>query len=283
MASVETLPSSTAAVASGAFGAASLTWTRRALMASAWLSAALFGFYILAFYAAAALDGDFARWNESLPNLYAENAPAATRGIGLHFAAGGVILALGCIQVVGRIRRRFPALHRWIGRIYVIAALCAGVGGLVFILAKRTIGGVVMDVGFGLYGALMMISAVQAYRHARARNFDVHRAWALRLFALAIGSWLYRMAYGFWFILADGAGHTKSFQGPFDLVMDFAFYIPSLLLVEMILRTQRSRPGPVTQVSLAAVFALATVFIAVGTYHATRYFWGPAILAQLGV
>ncbi len=204
--------SSSAPLVRAGTSARALHWSARALTATCWISAALFGLYILAFYAAALVDGDLAKWNESLPRLYESHTPAATAGIGVHFAAGGIILALGCIQFVGSIRSRYPAVHRWIGRVYVTAAFLAGIGGLTFIAAKGTIGGTTMDVGFGLYGVLTAAAAVETYRHARARRLDIHRVWAMRLFALAIGSWLYRMEYGFWFLLADGAGHAQRLQ-----------------------------------------------------------------------
>ncbi|HEY6640977.1 DUF2306 domain-containing protein [Povalibacter sp.] len=258
-----------------------LCWSSRALTATVWISAALFGLYILAFYAAALIDGNIEKWNEGLPRLYESHTPLATAGIGLHFAAGGIILALGCIQVVSAIRNRYPALHRWIGRVYVSAAFLTGLGGLTFIFTKGTIGGPVMDVGFGIYGALVSFTAVQAYRHARARRFEQHRAWALRLFALAIGSWLYRMDYGFWFLLAGGAGHTEEFRGPFDAVMAFFFYVPNLIVVEALLRAPRSNASPMFRYTASAAFTVATGFLLLGTYYFTKVYWGPAILARL--
>ena len=261
--------------------AALLRWTSRALVATVWLSSGLFGLYILAFYAGAVTDGDLAQWNEVLPRLYERDTPAATAGIGLHFAAGGIILVLGCIQLIGAIRRRVPALHRWLGRVYVSAALLAGVGGLVFIAQKGTVGGPVMDTGFGLYGVLMLVAAVQTYRAARARRLEAHRTWALRLFALAIGSWLYRMDYGFWILLADSAGHTEDFRGPFDFVMAFAFYLPNLAVVEAFVRARRTTAPPALKLVAAGVLCCATAFLLLGTYAFTTYFWGPAILSRL--
>ena len=281
MASAEAIDLSTRTALRSGFSGAALTWSIRGLVASAWTSTALFGLYILAFYAAAALEGDLARWNEGLPKLYEMHTPAATAGIGLHFAAGGVILALGCIQFITSIRVSYPQVHRWIGRVYVFAAFCAGVGGLLFIVAKRTIGGVVMDVGFGLYGVLTVLAAVQAYRYARAGRFEPHRRWAMRLFALAIGSWLYRMDYGFWFMFTGGAGHDEAFRGPFDLFMDFFFYIPNLIIVELLLRTQYAKARPAIQLSLAATFSMATLFLVLGTYFFTKHYWGPAILERI--
>jgi hypothetical protein len=88
------------------------SWTATALVATVWVSVALFGLYILAFYAGALLDGELEGWNEVLPRLYEPTTPAATAGIALHFAAGGVILVLGCVQLLGGVRDCFPALHR---------------------------------------------------------------------------------------------------------------------------------------------------------------------------
>ena len=263
--------------------ARALHWTARALTVTCWISAGLFGLYILAFYAAALVDGNIAQWNEGLPRLYESDTPTATAGIGLHFAAGGIILALGCIQFVPAIRSRYPAAHRWIGRVYVTAAFCAGVGGITFIIAKGTIGGATMDVGFGIYGALTVLAAIQTYRHARARRLDIHRAWAMRLFALAIGSWLYRMEYGFWFLLADGAGHMKDFSGPFDKVMVFFFYVPNLLVVEALIRAPRAALSNTAKWVATVTFSGATLFLLLGTYYFTRYSWGPAILARIGL
>jgi hypothetical protein len=263
--------------------ASALRWSGIALVATVWGSATLFGLYILAFYAAALAEGKMATWNGNLAGLYVPGARVATAGIGLHFAAGGVILALGCIQLMAGVRKRWPAVHRWIGRVYVTAAFLAGVGGLTFILTNGTIGGTAMNLGFGGYGVLMVIVAVQAYRHARARRLDAHRVWALRLFALAIGSWLYRMDYGFWLLLTDGIGHTQTFTGPFDHVMAFFFYIPNLLVAEMFIRARRVQAGPAMRIAAAGALAAATGFLLLGTYYFTKIYWGPAILARLGL
>lgn len=252
------------------------------LVAAVWISTALFGLYILAFYAGAVADGTPETWNEGLPRLYERETRVANVGIGLHFAAGGILLALGPIQLVRAVRRRMPALHRWLGRIYIFSALLAGLGGLAFIGAKGTIGGMPMNIGFGLYGVLMVVAAVQAYRYARARRFDMHRAWAIRLFALAVGSWLYRMYYGFWMLLSGGAGHTANFDGWFDVIMVFFFYVPNLLVAEFFIRAQRRPENVALRSGAIAGLAFGIGLVVLGTYYFTRFSWGPAIVARLG-
>jgi hypothetical protein len=262
-------------------GAAGLRWASGALLSIAWVSAAIFALYIVAFYAGAVADGAAKRWNETLPRLYEPDAMVATIGMGAHFITGAILLLLGPIQLIRAVRESMPRLHRWLGRLYVAAALIAGLGGLVFIAVNGTVGGTPMNVGFGLYGALVVVAAVEAIRHARARRFDEHRAWAIRLFALVVGSWLYRMDYGFWKMLAHGAGHTKTFDGPFDVVMTFFFYVPNLIVAEVFIRARHLWTRRSIRLGATFVFSGATALLGLGTYYFTAYHWGPSIVARV--
>jgi len=246
------------------------------LAIAVWISAAIFGVYIVAHYA-----GSLEQWNKGLPGLHDPQTPHATIAIGAHFLAGAVLLALGPIQFVGAIRNRVPAVHRWIGRIYTAGAAVAGIGGLVFIAAKGTVGGAPMTAGFTLYGVLTVLAAVKTALHAWRRELEPHRAWAIRLFALAIGSWLYRMDYGFWGLVAHGVGHTKTFDGPFDIVMSFFFFVPNLLVAEAIIRARRVHASAAMRSLAVLVLTVASAFVLLATYYFTRYHWGPGIVARL--
>ncbi len=259
-------------------GELALQWARISLVVAVWLSAILFGLYILAFYVGALSTGEMNNWNAMLPSVYEPDAPLATAGIGLHFIAGAIILILGCIQLLSPIRDHLPTLHRWIGRIYVIATMLAGIGGLTFIALKGTIGGTVMNIGFSLYGILVIGAATQTLRYARGRQLEAHRAMAIRLFALAIGSWLYRMDYGFWKVLTDNLGHTQDFQGPFDRIMVFFFYIPNLIVAEVLIGMRQAAPTSKLKLFTFCALVAGTIIVAVGTYQFTRVYWGPAIV-----
>ncbi|WOO43719.1 DUF2306 domain-containing protein [Rubellicoccus peritrichatus] len=268
---VELVPTTSAALAAAG----------KAMVAAIWMSTILFGAYILAFYVANWLDGDITQWNEFLPDLYNSKQPAATVGMGIHFIGGGIILILGCIQIINSIRVRFPKFHRVTGRIYALACLITAIGGLTFIFISGTAGGLVMDIGFAGYGLCMLIAVVETIRHAMAKRFSQHRAWALRLFALAIGSWLYRMYYGFWFLFMGRLGHTSDFRGWFDYFMDFWFYIPNLIVVEIILgRIAIFRSSSAQKVATVILFT-SVAFVLLGTYFFTVEIWGPKILRWL--
>lgn len=261
-----------------------LRWSVRILTATVWISATLFGLYILTGYVAEAALGNAATWNELFPRIHSPRSTAANIGIGTHFALGAVLLLLGPIQLIRSVRERWPRVHRWIGWLYAGSAIVTGLGGLTFILLRGTIGGPPMSIAFGTYGALVVLSAVQAVRLARARQLERHRRWAIRLFALAIGSWLYRMEYGFWFMtMGKGAGHTSSFDGWFDLIMNWWFFVPNLLLAEALIRARRQAAPPWLRASTAGVMVLATLFLALGTFFFTAMAWGPMILWRLGL
>lgn len=249
------------------------------LVAASWLSGALFGAYIVAFYLGAIPVQALDRWNRTLPALYEAGHPGATVGIGAHFAVGAILLLLGPIQLVRPFRDRFRAAHRWMGRVYVSAAALAGGGGLIFILLRGTVGGTVMNVGFGLYGLLMLVAAFQTYRHAQAGRFDQHRAWGIRLFAMVIGSWLYRMEYGFWLPLTGKLGHAHNFSGGFDQVMAFFFYVPNLILAELFLRAGR-RAGRAGQAAGAVLLLAATLIVLAGTWYFAVGYWLPGIMGS---
>jgi hypothetical protein len=256
-----------------------LRWSAIGLGAASWVSAAFFGMYTLSFYFGAIPYGHMDQWNIFVPGLYDQRNMAALLTIAAHFATGAIILILGPVQLIGGLRRRWPWIHRWLGRIYVFTAAVTGLGGLGFIVSKGTIGGAPMNIGFGLYGALMILAAVKTYRNACRRRWDEHRAWAIRLFALAIGSWLYRMEYGFWINALAPApiGHLVNYRGPLDVVMSFFFYLPNLAVAELFLRAGGMLSHRVFRISTVIVLNAVNLVLIVGTYNIVHDYWGPAI------
>lgn len=174
--------------------------------------------------------------------LFAPNAAVSNGALSIHMLTGAGLTCLIAVQLIAPLRRRWPGLHRWSGRVLITAALVTAIGGLVFIAMRGTIGGAWMSAGFALYGVLLAAAATQTWRYARARRFDLHRAWALRLFVLATGSWLFRVHYGLWLLATDGLGSNDTLTGPFDRVQVLAFYLPYLAGLELWLRWQNRPP-----------------------------------------
>lgn len=115
----------------------------------------------------------------------------------------------------------------------------------------------------------------------RGGNYDQHRAWAVRLFALTVGSWLYRMEYGAWFLVSGGFGIGAGFTGWFDAIMMFFFYVPNLIVAELFIRTRRRDFGTVASFGAATVLLAASAFIIFATWSFTARSWGPRLVSGI--
>jgi hypothetical protein len=171
--------------------------------------------------------------------IYTSGGVLPNTGIFAHMMLGALVTLLAPLQLVRSVRDRWPAVHRASGYLIVAAAMLTAGGGFVYIAVRGTIGGTMMDVGFGLYGACLMVAAGMTVHHARRRDMDRHRQWALRLFFLAIASWLYRVHYGVWHAVTDGLASEKDFSGLFDRIQNFAFFIPYLIALEVYFELRR--------------------------------------------
>jgi len=175
--------------------------------------------------------------------LHVAGAWLSNASVFAHMVAGAVVTAFAPLQLVAWVRSRRPAFHRVSGYVVGVCAIFAAAAGLGFIALRGTIGGPAMDAGFAGYGVCLAAAALQTLRFARKGVRDRHRAWAIRLFVLVIGSWIYRLHYTLWFLITGGLGSTPDFSGPFDRIQNFAFYAPYLIAVEVWLR-RRGRTAP---------------------------------------
>jgi hypothetical protein len=139
------------------------------------------------------------------------------------------------------------------------------IGGLGFIVLRGTVGAGAMNFGFGLYGVLMVVAALQTIRYARAGDFSKHRAWAIRLFVLVIASWLSRMEDSLSALLELG-GRTPDFRGWFDVVMTFFFYTPNLVIAELYLRAGRPDSSTALRITTFGALLLSCAVVMGGIF-----------------
>ena len=104
----------------------------------------------------------------------------------LHLAGAAVALLAGALQHNARLRGRFLDLHRWTGRVYVLAVLLGGAAALRLALVSE--GGLPAHVGFGFLAVLWLLTTGQAYRFIRAGDQDSHRRWMIRSYALTFAA-----------------------------------------------------------------------------------------------
>lgn len=164
-----------------------------------------------------------------------------TFAIYAHMLSGAAITVAVPLQLLPVIRRRLPVLHRASGYALTSLAAATALFGLLYIARQGTVGGPWMSAWFALYGLLMLLAAAMVVRCARQRQFDRHRDWALRFLVLAVASYLYRVHYGLWYLATGGLWVADDFTGAFDRANVWAFFLPYLIALELVLIAVRRR------------------------------------------
>lgn len=108
--------------------------------------------------------------------------PAATL---LHIVPGAVFLLLAPLQLVSRVRDRHRELHRWSGRVAVIAAWISGLAGIYFGLFMPY-AGIGEAIAIAVFGGLLLGSVSIGFVSIRRGRVARHREWMIRAFAVAL-------------------------------------------------------------------------------------------------
>lgn len=262
---------SAARIADPALKAAAASW-----FAVAVLGQLIFAAYVLAFYGGAAVQGRFGDWTQVLSHGLVAGDIFGNLILTLHLLFTVLIIAGGALQLVPAVRRLAPVVHRWNGRVYLLAALVLSLGGLVMVWTRGTVGDLSQHIAVSINALLIVGFAAMTWRHARARRTPVHRRWALRLFLAVSGVWFFRIGLMAWIVANQGpAGFDPdTFTGPFLTVLNYAQFIVPLGVLELYFRAKQ-RAGPHTRLAMAAgLFALA-LLTAGGIAAATMIMWLP--------
>lgn len=151
----------------------------------------------------------------------------------IHVFAASVAMAAGPFQFWAGFRRRWPAIHRWTGRIYL--TLGVAVGGLAgFAMALHAFGGWVSQVGFACLSVAWMYTGLRAYLAIRARNITAHRAWMIRNFALTFAAVMLRLYVPGSFV----AG--LEFETAYPAIA-WLCWVPNLLVAQWIIQRSGAR------------------------------------------
>lgn len=256
----------------------------RALAASAtaWFATAALGqlaflAYILGFYGRAALRGAPEDWNRVLSHGWIAGDPVGNLVVAVHLLFAAVVVSGGLLQLVPQVRRHAPALHRWNGRVYVVSAMVAALAGMAMILTRGAAGSLAQDLAINVNAVLVLCFATLAWRDARARRFDAHRRWALRLFVAVSGVWYFRLMLPLWIVVNQGpvGFDPGTFRGPAIVAISILDYALPLAVLELYLRAQRG--GPRVRLAMAGGLGVATLLTAAGIVAAAMLLWLPML------
>ncbi|MCR8635849.1 DUF2306 domain-containing protein [Paenibacillus radicis (ex Xue et al. 2023)] len=100
-----------------------------------------------------------------------------------HIITAFIALASGPFQFSKGLRARQPVLHRTLGRLYVI---CIGISGILGLVITLYITSFVKALAFLTLCILWLFTVWKGYRTARSKQFDAHRLWMVRSYAITL-------------------------------------------------------------------------------------------------
>lgn len=154
----------------------------------------------------------------------------------LHILPASLFFLLMPLQFLKRVRTRWPAWHRWSGRLLLILSVVVG-GSALVMSYTISIGGANETAATTVYAALFLVFLGAGFWNIRKRRIAQHREWMIRAFAVALGVATTRPIVGAFFATRRLSPHEF-----FGIAFWLGFTI-TLLAGEAWIQYSRVRPG----------------------------------------
>jgi len=130
---------------------------------------------------------------------------------------GMLALVAGPLQFSSRLRRRYPALHRNLGKAYVASVLISAPAGIAipFVGPKAQF----YTVGITVHASIWFITTLIAFLMARNGQITLHKQWMIKSYILTFSFILVRFLGPIW-------NHfTLTQYGMIDVIMSFSYVL----------------------------------------------------------
>ncbi|UYB52527.1 DUF2306 domain-containing protein [Xanthomonas sp. AM6] len=161
-----------------------------------------------------------------------------------HLGGGAVGLLLGTLQFATQRWRRFPRLHRWMGRAYFVGMLVAMVGAAGLIATSPAPPAIRM--AFAATSLAWLVTGSVGFVAIRRGQVERHRQWMVRASLVTLAPVAFRLALPG----AIGLGMTPS-PGLIALLLWSSWVVP-LLLYALGRRVAQGARRPAQPISLRA-------------------------------
>lgn len=150
-----------------------------------------------------------------------------------HIFCGSIALLSGVFQFSARLREKYTAFHRTLGKIYVLAILTGSPAAFYAAIYANT--GWVAGSGFSLLAIFWFITTLFAFLTIRKKQINAHREWMTRSYALTLAAVSLRI------ILPSELFFLHlNFSTAYQVVA-WACWIPNLLFAEWLIRSKSER------------------------------------------
>ena len=145
----------------------------------------------------------------------------------LHLYTAPFILIAGPLMFVRSLRVKYPRLHRWAGRVYIAVILVTAIATLRLSLNETE--GPLTVFGFATLSVLWFATAAMAWIRAVQGQWEQHRDWMIRNYALTLTNVTFRIQI-----------HLLLWLGaPWELVYEplrSLQFVPNLLVAELLIQ-----------------------------------------------
>ncbi|MCZ8113391.1 DUF2306 domain-containing protein [Silanimonas sp.] len=193
-----------------------------------------------------------------------------------HVLLGALVTASGLVQLLPEVRRRWPALHRWNGRAFMLAALIATLSGFYLTWVRGSQLNLPSALATSANGLLIVVFVALAWRSALRRDIAAHREHALRAWVLVNGVWFLRIGLMLAGVSLAPFGVRMDVDGPLFLAVSVLSWAAPLALLQLYLWAGREASPAATR-RVAWTFHGLTVLTAVGSLAAIVLLWAPRL------
>lgn len=150
-----------------------------------------------------------------------------------HLISASFLLLLTTFLIFFRIEKKWPRLHRFLGKTSVIIGLLILVP-TGFYLSYHAMGGALGKILFFCLSFLTLLSLFNGYRTAINKSFDLHKRWMIRFYILLTSALWLRLNM-FLLFLAFGQGEWQY------LLAVILSWVPQLLFFELTLKRELNK------------------------------------------
>lgn len=101
----------------------------------------------------------------------------------VHIVGGVAALAVGALQFSSRLRRTRPDIHRAVGKVYLAATAVGGPAALAMQIRNES--GAFQWAAYA-HSVTWMVATAMAFWSIRLRDFENHRLWMMRSYAMCV-------------------------------------------------------------------------------------------------
>ena len=148
-------------------------------------------------------------------------------GFYTHIIFGGIALLIGWTQFSSKMRNRRMALHRKLGKVYVVAVLLSALAGIY--IGFFATGGWISSAGFICLGIIWFYTTLKAYLHIKEGEVEKHQKMMIYSYAACFAAVTLRIWLPILTIIYGD--FSKAY-----LVVAWLCWIPNLIVAYLITR-----------------------------------------------